>query len=125
MFLIPGVGVDFGIAVVRSPGDATLVLSHAAGSLHYMAPEQAQGRITPACDIYAMGLIVFETITGKRAIPLGLGSTGDLPESVRTYLGNMAGDEAIDVLTSALRFDPGARPTSIRDWGNRLAALLE
>ncbi len=117
--------VDFGIAVVRSPGDATLVLSHAAGSLHYMAPEQAQGRITPACDVYALGLIVFEMITGERAIPLGLGSNGDLPGSMRSYLGNQISAEAIEILTSALHFDPAARPTAIGEWGHRLAALLD
>ena len=68
-----------------------------------MAPEQAQGRITPACDLYSLGLIVFKMITGEPAIPLGLGSDGDLPEPVRTYLGNLAGSEAIDLPTVSIR----------------------
>ena len=117
--------VDFGIAVVRRTGDATLVLSRVSGSIPYMAPEQNQGRITPACDIYALGLIVFEMITGVPAIPLGLGKNGDLPGAMRSYLGTQISGEAIDVLTSALRYDPAERPTSTGEWGLRLAGLLE
>jgi serine/threonine protein kinase len=89
-----------------------------------MSPEQSQGCITPGCDLYALGLIVFEMLTGERAIPMGLGKSGDLPGAVRSHLGKLITSEAIEVLTSALQYDAAARPSSIGDWGRRLAALL-
>ena len=68
--------LDFGLAKV-----GTAVLSDEAamtravtqqgqilGTLHYMSPEQLQGRETgPSSDIFAFGLVLFEMLTGKRA----------------------------------------------------------
>jgi serine/threonine protein kinase len=40
------------------------------GTLAYMAPEQLEGSaLSTATDIYAFGLVLFETITGQRAFP--------------------------------------------------------
>lgn len=65
--LVNGVPVimDFGLAA----GPQTLP-SGFAGSPDYMAPEQfRQGATTPAADIYAFGLILFEMTTGQRPFP--------------------------------------------------------
>lgn len=55
--------VDFGLA-------ARLVdLGHVpgvAGTLTYMAPETIQGRSVPASDIYSLGLLMFEGLTGQQ-----------------------------------------------------------
>jgi tetratricopeptide (TPR) repeat protein len=56
---------DFGIA--RAASHAAEGGGGMAGTLPYMAPEQAQGRpIDQRADIYAVGLIIYEMLAGKR-----------------------------------------------------------
>jgi ABC-type branched-subunit amino acid transport system substrate-binding protein len=58
---------DFGI-VRLSEGQATLTGLHGAvGTPGYMSPEQIQGeKVDGRSDIYALGVIVFEMLTGRR-----------------------------------------------------------
>jgi serine/threonine-protein kinase len=38
------------------------------GTAHYLSPEQAQGaRATPASDVYALGMVAYECLSGRRA----------------------------------------------------------
>ncbi|HVS36202.1 MAG TPA: serine/threonine-protein kinase [Gemmataceae bacterium] len=56
---------DFGLAR-RLEGGAGLTQSGAAvGTPSYMAPEQAQGKTGRAADIYALGAILYELLTGR------------------------------------------------------------
>src|SRR5882724_2566999 len=58
---------DFGIAALA--GDAT---SRLLGTPQYMAPEQARSEaIDPRADLYAIGLVLREAITGMRPRPGG------------------------------------------------------
>lgn len=55
---------DFGIA--RHAGSTTTTIG-IAGAPAYMAPEQIRGQpVTPATDVYATGVMLFEMLTGKR-----------------------------------------------------------
>jgi eukaryotic-like serine/threonine-protein kinase len=55
---------DFGIA--RAAGDATLTATGSVlGTAHYISPEQAAGdKIGPATDIYSLGIVLYEMLTG-------------------------------------------------------------
>ncbi len=60
---------DFGLASQFHPDGAREVLEvggYARGTAHYMAPEQARGEVVDArADIYALGCILFEALTGR------------------------------------------------------------
>lgn len=56
---------DFGIAVAFAETSLTQTNSM-LGSVHYLSPEQARGgKATVQSDIYAMGIVLFEMLTGR------------------------------------------------------------
>lgn len=60
--------VDFGIAQVRS-SLVTTVAGRLRGKVPYMSPEQARGEpLDRRSDVYTVGLLLWEMVTGRRAI---------------------------------------------------------
>ena len=67
---------DFGIA--RATNSVPLTQTGAImGTAHYISPEQASGSsVTPASDLYSLGIVAYECLTGKRPF------AGNTPVSV-------------------------------------------
>ena len=68
--------VDFGIA--RAVAEAGLTTTGTTlGSVHYFSPEQARGaEVTPASDVYALAIVLYEMLTGRRPFE------GDSPAAI-------------------------------------------
>lgn len=84
--------VDFGIAV-RVGGDRMTIDGTTVGSASYLSPEQVTGgSLTPASDIYSLGLVLIQALTGKVPFP----GTG-----VESAMARLERDPAIPRMTSA------------------------
>jgi len=120
---------DFGIAhLTWAPMTRTGEL---IGSPAYMAPEQiVLGEVEPASDIYALGVVAYEVLTGRRALGEGKGlgelllkiAFGPAP-SVREARPDLPA--VVDaVLAKALAKDPAERFPSARMLVATLAVAL-
>ncbi|MCC6904718.1 MAG: protein kinase [Anaerolineae bacterium] len=108
---------DFGIALingVEEAGDA-----HVIGTYAYLAPEVAGGQpATPASDIYSLGVVIFEMLTGQRPFTVtDLASLreahaeGSMLPDVCAFRPALPAGVAV-VLRQALSRDPEARPAT-------------
>lgn len=82
---------DFGIAVAVSQNSLTQT-NTVMGSVHYLSPEQARGSMaTKQSDIYSLGIILYEMLTGKvpfegeTAVSIALKHFRDEIPSVRQF----------------------------------------
>ena len=118
--------VDFGVARVVHEDKLTLT-GLIVGTPQYMAPEYiTETLVTPALDVYQMGLLLAETITGVPAVPLGetfvkscnRHFTGDLEIPPEMYEGPFGA-----VLKKALAPNPKERYPSAAEFAKALAAV--
>ena len=106
--------IDFSIAIVKDADESLHGVSRAAGSFHYMAPEQAIGYATSASDVYSLARVTIEMLTGKMLKDLLPDAALDLPVRIPPMLqaiGCGLSAEAIGLLASAQEFDPARRPS--------------
>lgn len=124
---------DFGLArALESSGDATSlsVTGHVMGTPDYMAPEQFRGEpASPASDIYALGLVMYEMVTGKKAFPGGqalenaVQRATEAPSSPRLHATEISPEwEAL--ILRCLERDPAKRPANTNEVLAGLAGHL-
>ena len=130
--------LDFGIATVHgveTPGTTDIRMSATrmgafVGTPQYAAPEQFLGeKLTPAADVYAVGLVLWEMLTGSPAVsddvfgrclqkhlskePWRLPEHGALPQGL------------LDIMYGALEKEPSRRYLSASDMASDLDSWLD
>ena len=112
--------LDFGLAKFLKHGDETSMM---IGTPNYMAPEQlARKNIGPWTDLYALGVVAYEMLTGRRAFagrttqevlaqklnpefdPVARLADLNLPELVTGFLSRAIARDVSDRLQSAATF---------------------
>lgn len=124
--------VDFGMArrgPLPAKANETLAwdpepTSGISGTPRYMAPEQSRGELaTPSSDVFSLGVILFEMLTGRRARP-----DGNVLELLRHIDGEdlsrqltETAEPFADVLRRALAVAPTDRRITMAEIAERLA----
>jgi eukaryotic-like serine/threonine-protein kinase len=118
---------DFGIA--RAVDAAPLTRTGMVmGTAHYLSPEQARAAtITPSSDIYSLGVVAFECLTGARPF------TGDTAFAIAAAHAHQAPPPLPSSLPapvralveSAMAKEPSGRPSSAGAFGQAALALAD
>ena len=129
--------LDFGIAKLAADEygseDATAVTLPGTpiGTPRYMAPEQYEGRdLTPAADVYSLGVILYEMLTGMApftgATPLeiALKHKHDPLRSPREIVATIP-EDVERVVLHALEKQPEARPANAAEFRRELLDTAE
>ena len=135
--------LDFGVAKLLDPGNdpGLTSTSVAMGPLtpEYASPEQIRGlAITTAADVYALGAILFELLTGSRAQQIVTHSPAEIervvcqtdtprPSTVARAAGaphRLDGD-LDNIVLMAMRKEPERRYGSVNQFADDIARYLE
>jgi serine/threonine protein kinase len=114
---------DFGIARAMQQEKALTQRGWRLGTEHYSAPEQEHGKAEPASDIYAMGVIGYQMLTGL--LPFQAVVRNHAAELPPPGALNPALPTAIDpVILRAINIDPIQRFATAREFADALNASL-
>lgn len=114
---------DLGIA--RLVDDAKVTATGTViGTASYLSPEQASGRpLTPATDVYSLGLVLLECLTGRREFPGTAVESATARLSRDPVIPEALGGAWAELLRAMTARDPAQRPTA-GEAAVQLSALL-
>jgi serine/threonine-protein kinase len=120
--------LDFGIAQIRSAEHSLTKLTRGAAPLspRYASPEQLQEEVelTPASDVFSLGLIGYELVTGER--PFGRDQIRSMtrgePASQPSF--DAVPEELRDIIRRAMEQDPAERYPEAGELADALDAAL-
>lgn len=121
---------DFGIARASTGNTITMSSGGAMGSVHYFSPEQARGgNVGPGSDIYSMGVMLFEMVTGRvpfdgdSNVAIAVKHLQEKAPMASSYVPDIpAGLDAI--IYKCMQKSPDKRYTSMRQMVTELDALM-
>ena len=120
---------DFGIAIALSETSITQT-NTMLGSVHYLSPEQARGSMaTKQSDIYALGIILYELMTGnvpfdgESAVTIALKHFQNELPSIKNYDRN-APQSMENVILKATAKDTADRYKTAEEMSHDLATVL-
>ncbi|GBG76354.1 hypothetical protein CBR_g22101 [Chara braunii] len=104
---------DFGLArmmekIFHEQQESAVSISDVVGTSGYMAPEyMREGKLTEKNDVYAFGVVVFEMLTGRRAVVINAAArqVESLIEWLETFFRNANVELPDAVLEACLRDD--------------------
>jgi serine/threonine protein kinase/lipoprotein NlpI len=128
--------LDFGIAKLASgfegsPVDTLTGTGVMIGTPRYMSPEQCDGaQLTPASDVYSLGVILYEMLTGQTPftgttpLALALQHSSETPRPLREVVPNIP--PALEAIAlHALEKSPDARPNDAGEFRRELFSAAE
>lgn len=120
---------DFGIAMALNASNLTQTNS-VMGSVHYLSPEQASGKgSTIKSDIYSLGIIMYELLTGKlpfkgeNAIEIALKQLKDQMPNIRKQISDIP-QSIENIILKATAKNPKNRYNSVREMHEDLKTAL-
>lgn len=106
---------DFGIARAMQNEKALTQRGWAIGTEHYVAPEQEQGKAEPVSDIYSMGVVTYQMLTGLLPFQAVVKSRATEIPAPSTL--NSALPPAVDVVVfKAMEIEPHKRYQNAHDF---------
>ena len=129
--------LDFGIAKVaaesleESDQQSLTLTGVMIGTPRYMSPEQCEGKpLTPAADIYSLGIILYEMLSGttpfsgSSPLAVAMKHSSETPRSPREFVSNI--DPEIEaVVLHALVKDPSLRSANGGEFRRELYAVSQ